>query len=390
MNPAERLNCVNEYYFSDKLAEINKLQQEGHNLINMGIGSPELLPHPKVIKILNNTSLDSDSNMYQSYGGIEELRKAFSKWYQIIYRVNLNPMNEILPLIGSKEGIMHISMAFCNPGDRVLIPDPGYPTYSSASKLLGLDVKYYNLTEENNWLPDFNELENLYNDRTKLIWINYPHMPSGKIANQLTLKKLVMWAKYREVLLVNDNPYSLILNDHPKSILSFLNYYENILELNSLSKSHNMAGWRVGMVAGSQENIKHILKLKSNFDSGMYKSIQLAASYALNLSKDWYDKLNKIYSQRRIKVWKMLDLLECKYSTHSAGLFVWARIPGAFSNAYEFSDYLLYVLGIFATPGSIFGENGNKYIRFSICVSENELSQAFLRITTLKQKVLCE
>lgn len=390
MKPSNRINRVSEYYFSKKLTEVKKLQQEGHEIINLGIGSPDLPPHPDVIMELNRASQNKGNNSYQSYRGITELRSAFSQWYKKIYNIKLNPENEILPLIGSKEGIMHISMAFCNPGDRVLIPNPGYPTYTSVSKLLDLDIQYYNLTEENNWLPDFDELELLYTDNCKILWISYPQMPTGKTADLKLLKNLVSWAKAKGILIVNDNPYSLILNENPISILTFLNDNENIIELNSLSKSHNMAGWRVGMLGGSEENLNHILKVKSNFDSGMYKPVQLAAAKALNIDYDWYHNLNKEYAKRRNIVWNILDSLECSYSKNSAGLFVWAKIPKQFPNSYEFSDYLLYEIGIFTTPGQVFGSNGSQYIRFSLCASKEILQQALIQVITSKQKVLCE
>jgi aspartate/methionine/tyrosine aminotransferase len=390
MKPANRLNQVREYYFSKKLTEIKKLKNDGVDIINLGIGSPDLPPHPDVIKELSKTMYHPDSNMYQSYRGISELRSAIDNWYKQMYSVNLNPETEILPLIGSKEGIMHISMAFCNPGDRVLIPDPGYPTYTSVSNLLNLDIQYYQLKEENNQLPDFDELEILCNDRCKMMWINYPHMPTGKIADKTTLKKLVMWAKYRNILLINDNPYGMILNEHPMSILSFFRDYDNLIELNSLSKSHNMAGWRLGMLAGSEENINHIVKVKSNFDSGMFKPVQLAAVKALGLGNNWYDQLNKEYKKRREIVWKMLDYLDCRYSNDSAGLFVWAKIPKSFTNSIEFADYLLYSIGIFVAPGHIFGNNGKDYIRFSLCANQHQLNDAFKRVKTLKHNLVCE
>ena len=390
MKPSRRINNINEYYFSKKLLEIKKIQTQGIDIINLGVGSPDLPPHPEVIKELANSSRESGNNMYQSYRGIEALRRAFSNWYKRIYNVNLNRKNEILPLIGSKEGIMHISMAFCNPGDRVLIPNPGYPAYTSVSNMLELDVQYYNLNEGNQWLPDFDELESLCNNRCKILWINYPHMPTGKVANIETLVKLAMWAKCKGILIVNDNPYSMVLNEKPLSILSNLRKYENILELNSLSKSHNMAGWRVGMVGGSKENINHILKVKSNFDSGMYKPVQLAATKALCLENSWYADLNIEYNKRRNIIWNLLDQLECSYNKEISGLFVWAKIPQEFHESYEYSDYLLHTLGIFAAPGSIFGSNGNHYIRFSLCAKRNTLKEALNRVNTLKEKILCE
>jgi hypothetical protein len=390
MKPSVRINQVSEYYFSKKLAEVRELQAMGNNIINLGIGSPDLPPHSNVIEELNKTSQVEENNSYQSYRGIDELRNAFSQWYKRIYNVKLNPENEILPLIGSKEGIIHISMAFCNPGDRVLIPNPGYPTYTSVSKLLDLDIQYYNLIEDNNWLPDFTQLESLINDQCKIIWINFPHMPTGKVVDFETLKQLVSLAKSKNILLVNDNPYSLILNKNPISLLSYLSDYDNLIELNSLSKSHNMAGWRVGMLGGTEENINHILKVKSNFDSGMYKPVQLAAAKALNLEMNWYQKLNIEYSERKNLVWKILNSLECTYNENTSGLFVWAKIPNRYSDSYEFSDYLLYELGIFATPGQVFGSNGEKYIRFSLCASQAILNEALTKVETLKQKALCE
>jgi hypothetical protein len=388
MKPANRINQVNEYYFSTKLAEVKQLQDQGKDIINLGIGSPDLVPHPNVIKELERTTLLPESNMYQSYRGISELRESFSIWYQEIYNIHLNSDSEILPLMGSKEGIMHISLAFCNPGDRVLIPNPGYPTYTAVANLLNLDIQYYNLTEDNDWLPDIYEIEHLINDRCKIIWVNYPHMPTGKVASRNTLKQLVSLAHSRNVLLVNDNPYSLILNNKPVSILSFLNKYENILELNSLSKSHNMAGWRVGMIGGNKENIDYILKVKSNFDSGMYKPIQLAASEALKLGTNWYKKQNSIYLVRRKLVWEILDQFDCTYKKESSGLFVWSRISESFTNSNDFSDFLLHEYGIFATPGVVFGSNGEKFIRFSLCASIEILQKALLKIKRIKKGTL--
>ncbi|MFO7844370.1 MAG: aminotransferase class I/II-fold pyridoxal phosphate-dependent enzyme [Bacteroidales bacterium] len=390
MKPANRIENVKAYYFSEKLEEVRQLKNQGVNIINLGIGSPDLPPHPDVIELLNQSAQIPENNGYQPYRGVAELRYAISNWYQNMYQVNIHPDKQILPLMGSKEGIMHISMAFCNPGDRVLIPNPGYPAYTSVSKLGNLDIQYYHLTKENHWLPDFEELEALCNDSCKILWINYPHMPTGKIATLQQLKKLVDWARYRNVLLVNDNPYSLLLNNNPVSILSFLDDYPDLIELNSLSKSHNMAGWRVGMACASEENINQMLKVKTNFDSGMFKPIQLAAAKALSIDKKWYADLNREYTARRTLVWSLLDSLECQYSKNSAGLFVWAKIPVNFSNCYEFSDYLLYTMGIFAAPGHIFGDNGSKYIRFSLCADKETLKQAIKQVKELKNKLLCK
>lgn len=382
--PANRLQQVEEYYFSQKLAEVRELQQQGKPIINLGIGNPDLLTHPDVIAELANTAQLPGSNYYQSYHGIPELREAFAGWYANIYGVQLNPVTEILPLMGSKEGIMHITMAFANPGDRVLLPDPGYPAYTSVSKLLGLDVQYYNLKEKNNWLPDLDELVELVNDRTKIMWLNYPHMPSGAKAGREVFDKLVAFARSNNILLVNDNPYSLILNTEPLSLLNSDPQKTHVLELNSLSKSHNMAGWRVGMVAGSEKNVNHILKVKSNFDSGMYKPVQQAATRALQLPRSWYDDINAVYEKRRSLVWELLDSLQCSYDKNSAGLFVWARIPRNYEHGTDLSDELLYDKSVFITPGIVFGSNGDQHIRVSLCAPENDLKETLNRIKTTK------
>lgn len=390
MNPADRINNIEEYYFSKKLAEIKAMQEKGINIINLGVGNPDFPTPPEVLKELVNSAYQEESNYYQSYRGLDKLREAFSDWYKQIYQVTLNPKTEILPLMGSKEAIMHIQMAFCNPQDKVLIPSIGYPAYSAVAKLLNLDIQYYHLKEENDWLPDFNELEMLSKDGCKLMWVNYPHMPTGKIAKEETLRKLITFATKKNILLINDNPYSLILNTQPESILSYCNRNDNVMELNSLSKSHNMAGWRVGMVAGSEININHILKVKSNFDSGMFKPIQEAAVKALQLSTDWYDSLNTEYAKRRNTVWKLLDQLECTYSKEAAGMFVWAHIPEKYKTGEELSDYLLYEKGIFAAPGSVFGESGKKYLRFSLCAPNSVIEEAINRLSNKKTNIICE
>ncbi len=382
--PADRLLQVQEYYFSQKLAEVRELQQQGKPIINLGIGNPDLPTHPDVITELADTAQLPGSNYYQSYRGIPQLREAFTVWYENIYGVALNPETEILPLMGSKEGIMHITMAFANPGDRVLLPDPGYPAYSSVSKLLGLDVQYYNLKEKNNWLPDPDELIELVNDRTKIMWLNYPHMPSGAKAGREIFDKLVAFARSNNILLVNDNPYSLILNPEPLSLLHSDPQKTHVLELNSLSKSHNMAGWRMGMVAGSEGNINHILKVKSNFDSGMFKPVQQAAAKALQLPQSWYENINSVYEKRRRLVWELLDSLQCSYDKNTSGLFVWAHIPDSYKNGVALSDELLYDKSVFITPGIVFGSNGNHYIRVSLCTNENDIKETINRIKTTK------
>ena len=386
LKQSRRIEQVGEYYFSTKLAQVRSLQAEGRNIINLGIGNPDIPPHPEVQKELVKASKSNDSHTYQSYKGTAELRNAFSNWYLKTYDVVLDPEKEVLPLMGSKEGIMHISMAFCNTGDRVLIPNPGYPTYTSVSRLLNLDVQYYNLKEINNWLPDLDELDRLANENCKIIWLNYPHMPTGVNGNAKTFEKLIEFAKKRNILLVNDNPYSLVLNDKPTSLLSFDKERKNVIELNSLSKSHNMAGWRVGLVAGHQKYIQYILQVKSNFDSGMFKPVQQAATKALQLDATWFNQLNEVYKSRRKLVWKMLDQLDCNYRKESTGMFVWAKIPKGFSSGEEFSDYLLFQKDIFAAPGSVFGSNGQQYIRFSLCANEEDLGIALKRIVN-KQKL---
>ncbi len=387
IKPADRIGKVEEYYFSKKLADVNMLKEQGKPIINLGIGNPDLPTHPEVIEELNRSSHEKGSNYYQSYRGIPELREAFSAWYQDIYAVDLNPANEILPLIGSKEGIMHISMAFTNPGDQVLIPNPGYPAYTSVSKLLNLDIRYYNLNEKSQWLPDISELAELVQDNCKIIWLNYPHMPSGAKSDTNSFRELIEFAQSRNILVVNDNPYSLILNNEPMSLLQGIASKSHVLELNSLSKSHNMAGWRLGMVAGSEENINHILKVKSNFDSGMFKPLQQAAVKALQLPRSWYDEINKLYGERRKLVWQILDQLNCNYNKNTSGMFVWAKVPENYKNGAELSDELLYEHSIFTAPGFIFGSNGNNYIRISLCAEINQIKEALKRVETIKKVI---
>ena len=376
---AHRLSTVKEYYFSKKLAEVDQLKQGGADIINLGIGSPDMAPHPDVKKELMDACNQTGSNHYQSYRGLASFRQAIASWYRSIYDVNLNPNSEILPLMGSKEGIMHVSMAFCNPGDTVLVPNPCYPAYLSAAKLLDIKLKFYNLKEENNWLPDMEEIESLYDESCRMIWTNYPHMPTGANGNMQVFKQLVNLAKKKNILIVNDNPYSLVLNDQPESILQVDGINEHVLEMNSLSKSHNMAGFRVGMLCGSERNINHVLKVKSNFDSGMYKPIQIAASKALSLDSSWYRKLNESYQKRRALIWQLADSLKCHYNKDSVGMFVWAKIPDQFDSGEAFSDHLLYQKNVFATPGKVFGSAGKQYIRFSLCATEETITEAIKR-----------
>ena len=385
MKYSNRIAQVETHYFAKKLAEIRALNLQGKDIINLGIGSPNIDPPESVIKVLQETALNKGASQYQSYNGIEELRKAIAKWYHTTYGVSLCAEKEILPLMGSKEAIMHIHLAFCNPGDTVLIPNPGYLSYASSAKLLGLNIKYYNLHESNNWIPSIDKLEEMSLNDCKVMWINYPNMPTGAKLQKDDYERLITFAKKHELLLVNDNPYSLIVNEKPTSIHSFSNGYKDVLELNSLSKSHNMSGWRVGMVTGNEQNIKPILKVKNYFDSGMYKPIQLAAAKALSLGNEWFDKLNLEYKERANIVYEILDALNCSYNTDNQGLFVWARVNSRYQSGEKLSDDLLYNYNIFATPGFVFGTNGEDYIRFSLCADQNELKEALNRIKTRTQ-----
>ena len=380
---ADRLSNVKEYYFSKKLREVAALRKEGNEIINMAIGSPDLPPPDAVIKALNETANTKGAHQYQSYKGIPELREAIANFYLKHYRVSLNPYQEILPLMGSKEGIMHISMAFLNKGDSVLIPDPGYPSYASVSNLMQANIISYNLNASNNWLPDYKEIEKQDLTGVKMMWLNYPHMPTGTNATKEHFTKAVAFAKKHDIMLVNDNPYSFILNDNPLSLLETEGARDFAIELNSISKTFNMAGWRVGMVVGKGEIIKSILQVKSNMDSGMFLGIQKGAVKALNCSKEWFKELNKTYIKRRKIVWEIFDILGCAYNKESAGLFVWAKLPKGRS-AMEYTDQLLKEKDVFMTPGSIFGKNGKDYVRASLCVSEADLDTVLERLTGLK------
>lgn len=376
---ADRLKTVEEYYFSKKLREVRGLIAKGKPIINMGIGSPDLPPSQEVVKAIQNAVTDAGAHQYQSYQGLPEFREAIADFYSDKFSVALNPLNEILPLIGSKEGIMHISMAFLNKGDIALIPNPGYPTYTAVTKLVGAEPKYYNLYDNNSWFPDIEALEKEDLSKVKLMWTSYPHMPTGAIASKAQFEKLVAFAKRNDILLVNDNPYSFVLNDNPTSILSVEGAKEVALELNSLSKTFNMAGWRVGMVLGSHLHINSILKVKSNMDSGMFYGIQKGAIAALKSRQDWFDDLNKIYTSRRDLMFQLADKLNCTYDTKSVGMFVWAKLPFGVPSGEEFIDNILYDKDIFITPGTIFGSNGEGYIRFSLCVTEEKIKEAIER-----------
>ena len=376
---ADRLSNVKEYYFSKKLREVAALRKKGKEIINMAIGSPDLPPPDAVIKALNETTNTKGAHQYQSYQGIPELREAIANFYLKHYRVSLNPYREILPLMGSKEGIMHISMAFLNKGDSVLIPDPGYPSYASVSNLMQANIISYNLNASNNWLPDYKEIEKQDLSGVKMMWLNYPNMPTGTNATKEQFTKAVAFAKKHDIMLVNDNPYSFILNDNPLSLLETEGAQDVAIELNSLSKTFNIAGWRVGMVVGKGEIIKSILQVKSNMDSGMYLGIQKGAIEALYSTKEWFKELNKIYFKRRKILWEIFDILDLYYNKESTGLFVWAKLPKGRSDI-EFTNQLLKEKDIFITPGSIFGKNGKEYVRASLCVSEADLSTVLKRL----------
>jgi len=355
MNVSKRLDGIGEYYFSQKLREIDDLNKTGKQIINLGIGSPDLPPHADVIKILQEESLKPTTHAYQSYKGSPVLRKAISNWYKKWYNVDLNMNTEILPLIGSKEGIMHICMTFLNDGDEVLIPNPGYPTYKSAVTIAGGVCVNYQLLEEQNWFPDFDSLEKSNLQKVKLMFVNYPHMPTGQLATKEMFSTLIAFAKRHKILLIHDNPYSFILNKKPTSLLAIEGAKECVLELNSLSKSHNMAGWRIGMLCADKQFIDDVMRFKSNMDSGMFLPLQLAAAKALELDGNWYNSINKIYKTRREKVFELLNILKCSYSKDQAGMFVWAAVPKNYKDGYELSDEVLYQSNVFITPGGIFG-----------------------------------
>ena len=376
---AERLNHIEEYYFSKKLREVKKLEMDGKQIINMGIGSPDILPPKKISESLEKSLNHKNAHRYQSYKGTDLLRESIKNFYKSNYNVELNSDNNILPLLGSKEGIMHISLAFLNPGDEVLIPDPGYPTYTSVTNIVGAKPIYFDLSEENSWLPDIDKLNQLNLTKVKLMWINYPNMPTGSDLDKVKFEELVFFAKQNEILLINDNPYSFILNKNPKSILSIQNSIDYCMELNSLSKSFNMSGWRVGMLIGSKQNIDSVLKIKSNMDSGMFYGVQMGAVNALKLDESWFNKINDIYLKRKKIVLEICDILNLSYDSKSVGMFVWAKINSNKSSK-ELTDYLLYEKNIFVAPGFIFGKNGEGYIRFSLCLDEQLIIKAKSRL----------
>lgn len=378
IHPAKRLDSVQEYYFSKKLREVRELAAAGKPIINMGIGSPDLMPPTKVIDAIQKSFNDAVAHKYQSYQGLPELRDAIAQFYKYKFNVDVNPSNEILPLMGSKEGIMHISMAFLNEGDQVLIPNPGYPTYTSVTKLVGAKPLYYNLSQDDNWQVNIEKIEKLDLSKVKIMWVNYPHMPTGTKALKETFESLIAFGKKHQILIVNDNPYSFILNDKPLSILKVSGAKDIALELNSLSKTFNMAGWRVGMLLGNANFIEQVLKVKSNMDSGMFYGIQKGAIEALHLSEDWFENQNKEYEERRNLIFKIADKLGCICDKNSAGLFVWAKIPEGKSSE-KITDEILHTKDVFITPGTVFGSQGEGYIRFSLCVSKEVIKQALNR-----------
>lgn len=386
MQVADRLSGVGEYYFSKKLREIDQMRAAGKDIISLGVGGPDQPPHPKVIARLAAEAAKPNTHAYQPYKGTAILRNAFARWYGRFYGVTLDPESEILPLIGSKEGIMHVCMTYLNSGDKVLIPNPGYPTYRSAATIAGGVCVDYLLREANGWMPDFDEIERQGLDGVKIMIVNFPHMPTGAAPREGLFRDLVAFARRNGILLLHDNPYSFIRNEHPESLLATEGAKDVALELNSLSKSHSMAGWRIGMLAGAKERIDEVIRFKSNMDSGMFYPMQAAAAEALDLDEEWYRDLNRIYREREVIGFELLDLMGCSYAKPQSGLFVWGRLPKGAGDCFEFSDKLLYGCGVFITPGGIFGSEGNNYIRISLCSPVEVLLRAKERIAALLNK----
>lgn len=386
ITPARRVQQVQEYYFSRKLKEIAEMNAKGADIISLGVGGPDRPPHQDVIDTLCQETQKENAHGYQSYVGLPELRTAFSQWYKTYYNVDLNPSNEIQPLIGSKEGILHTTLAFINPGDGVLLPNPGYPTYTSVSRLAEAELFSYDLIEENNWEPDFEALEQLPLEKIKLMWVNYPNMPTGKRATIELFQKLIDFGRKHNIVIVNDNPYSFILNDNPISILNIERAKDIAIEMNSLSKSHNMPGWRIGMLASNPTFIQWILKVKSNIDSGQFRPLMLAAVEALKQDKEWYKNLNAIYAKRRLIAEEIMTALGCHFDSKQSGLFLWGKIPDTADSSEQLSDNILYNAHVFITPGFIFGSNGERYIRISLCAKEDKMLEALKRIKQLISK----
>lgn len=384
IRPAERLNNVSEYYFSKKLKEVAALNAAGKNIISLGIGSPDLPPSPEAIKVLSDQAALPNTHGYQPYNGLPELRKAFATWYETWYGVTLNPDTEIQPLIGSKEGILHISMAFLNPGDGVLVPNPGYPTYASVTQLVQAEAFTYKLLPENGWEPDFEALEAMDLSRVKLMWVNYPNMPTGAKATMALFEKLVDFGRRHGIVICNDNPYSFILNEDYLSLLKVPGALEGCIELNSMSKSHNMPGWRIGMLATNPTFLQWIMQVKSNVDSGQFRPMQLAAVEALKADQTWYAGMNAVYKSRRLLAESILKALGCTWDPAQSGLFLWGRVPENGLDGAALSDKVLYEANVFITPGFIFGSQGERYVRLSLCCTEENLAKALERVNTLK------
>jgi len=382
IKPADRISTVSEYYFSRKLKEIAKLNAEGQDIISLAIGSPDMPPSKAAIEKLCEVAHEPNAHGYQPTMGTSELRNAMANFYKRWYSVNLDPQTEIQPLIGSKEGILHVTLAFVNPGEQVLVPNPGYPTYTSLSKILGAEVVNYNLQEDNGWQPDFEALEKMDLSCVKLMWTNYPNMPTGGNAQMKTYKKLVSFAQRHNIVVVNDNPYSFILNEKPISLLQVEGAKECCIEFNSMSKSHNMPGWRVGLCASNSQFIQWILKIKSNIDSGTFRGIQLAAAEAYNNSEEWHHEANiNTYRRRRDLAEQIMQTLNCKYDKSQVGMFLWGKIPSHYANAEELTERVLHQARVFITPGFIFGSNGERYIRISLCAKDEKIKEALERIT---------
>ncbi|MBP6175879.1 MAG: aminotransferase class I/II-fold pyridoxal phosphate-dependent enzyme [Fermentimonas sp.] len=379
IEPAEHIKSISEYYFSVKLAEVARMNAEGKNVISLAVGAPDRMPSQLTIETLCLSAQRPDVHAYQPYTGIPELRKAYAGWYKRFFNVDLS-IDEVLPLIGSKEGILHISMTFLNVGDGVLVPNPGYPTYRSVSNLLRAKVIEYDLLEDDGWYPDFDALEKMDLSGVKLMWVNYPNMPTGAKGSTELFEKLVAFGKKHEIIICHDNPYSFILNDKPMSILSVPGAKDICIELNSLSKSHNMSGWRMGMLSSNAQFVKWVLKAKSNIDSGQFKPMQLATVAALSNSDEWHTDMNRIYAERRVWAEKIMDLLNCRYDKSQVGLFVWGKLPDEVSGSEEFINDILYKANVFITPGFIFGSNGERFIRISLGSSVDLIKEAYRRI----------
>ena len=389
IKPAERLSLVSEYYFSRKLKEVAQMNAEGKDVISLAIGSPDMPPSEKTISKLCEVAQRPDSHGYQITMGIPELRQAMADFYKRWYDVDLDPSKEILPLIGSKEGILHVTLAFVNPGEEVLVPNPGYPTYTSLSKILGAKVVNYDLMEENGWQPDFNQLENMDLSRVRLMWTNYPNMPTGGNARMETYRKLVDFARRHNIVVVNDNPYSFILNKQPMSLLQVEGAKDCCIEFNSMSKSHNMPGWRVGMCASNPTFISWILKIKSNIDSGTFRGIQLAAAEALANDDEWHHEANiETYARRRQYAEQIMDILGCTYDKNQVGMFLWGKIPEKYADSEELTELVLHKARVFITPGFIFGSKGQRYIRISLCANESVFAAALQRVRTCETQIL--